>query len=91
MGEDGQEDGKLNYQERVTMIWIKKFKAMGSCALDCVEGRRGSAEDRVILVDMLYVGMVKGINQAMSNLPVKIISSNIRTLRDGDSNRGRMI
>ena len=28
--ENGGKDGKLDYQERVTIIWIEKFKAMGS-------------------------------------------------------------
>ena len=73
------------------MIWIEKFKVMGSCALDGVEGRRSSAEERVILADMSNVSMVKGVNQTMSNPPVKVISSNIRTLRDGNGNRGRVI
>ena len=35
--EDRGEDGELNYQERVTVIWIEKFKLMGSCALDDIE------------------------------------------------------
>ena len=64
---------------------------MGSCTLDGVEGGRGSAEERMILTDMSNVGMVKGINQATSNPPVKVISSDIRTLRNGDSNRGRAV
>ena len=38
MGSDRREDGKLNYQERVAMIWIEKVKAMGSCTLDGIEG-----------------------------------------------------
>ena len=73
------------------MIWIKKFKTVGACTLYCVEGRRGSAEERVILAEMSNVGMVKGVNQTTSNPPVKVISSNIRTLRDGDRNKGRVI
>ena len=42
----------------------------------------------MILTDVLNVSMVKGVNQTTSNFPVKIISSDIRTLRDGNSNRG---
>ena len=34
---NGGEDGKLNYQERVAMIWIEKVKSMGPCTLDGVE------------------------------------------------------
>ena len=33
-----REDGKLDYQERVTVIWIEKVKSMGPCTLDGVEG-----------------------------------------------------
>ena len=32
------EDGVLDYQERVAVIWIEEVKSMGSCALYCVEG-----------------------------------------------------
>ena len=32
------EDGKLDYQERVTVIWTEKVKSMGPCTLDGVEG-----------------------------------------------------
>ena len=32
------EDGELNYQERVAVIWIEKVKSMGPCTLDGVEG-----------------------------------------------------
>ena len=59
MGSNRREDGKLNYQERVTVIWIEKVKVMGSRTLDGVERGRGCAEDRVILADMLNVGMFK--------------------------------
>ena len=41
-----REDCKLDYQERVTVIWIEKVKSMGPCALYCGEGGRGSAEER---------------------------------------------
>ena len=36
---DRRKDGELNYQERVTMIWIEKVKSMGACTLDCVDVR----------------------------------------------------
>ena len=34
---DRREDGKLNYQERVAVIWIEKVKSMGPVTLDGVE------------------------------------------------------
>ena len=35
---DEGEDGELNYQERVAVIWTEKVKSMGPCTLDGVEG-----------------------------------------------------
>ena len=35
---DRREYGKLNYQERVAVIWIEKVKAVGPCTLNGVEG-----------------------------------------------------
>ena len=32
------EDGELNYQERVAVIWTEKVKSMGPCTLNGVEG-----------------------------------------------------
>ena len=61
------------------------------CSSDLVEGRRGSAEDRVILADMLNVGMFKRVNKAASNPPVIVISSDVRTLGNRDCNGGRMV
>ena len=46
------ENGELNYQERVAVIWIEKVKVMGPCTLGGVERGRGCAEDRVILADV---------------------------------------
>ena len=91
MGLNRREDGKLNYQERVAMIWIEKVKFMGPCALNCVERGRGCAEDRVILADMSNIGMFKRVNKAASNPPVIVVSSDIRTLGNRDRNRGRMV
>ena len=81
----------MDYQERVAVIWIEKFKSMGSCTLNGVEGRRGSAEERVILADMSNVGMFERVNKAASNPPIKVVSSDIRTLGNGDGNRGRIV
>ena len=66
------------------MIWIEKVKSMGPCTLDGVERRSGCAEDRVILVDMVNVGMFKRVNKTASNSPVIVISSNVRTLGNRD-------
>ena len=38
MRTDRGEYGKLNYQERVAVIWIEKVKSVGPCALNGVEG-----------------------------------------------------
>ena len=64
---------------------------MGPCSLDSIEGRRGCAEDRVILADMLNIGMFERVDQAASNPPIKVISSDIRTLGNGNSNRGGVV
>ena len=88
---DRGEDSELNYQERVAVIWIEKVKSMGSCTLDSVEGRRCCAQDRVILADMSNVGMFKRMDKAASNPPVVVVSSDVRTLGNRDSNRGRMV
>ena len=85
------EDGKLNYQERVAVIWIEKVKLMGPCTLSGVEGGRGCAKDRVILADMLNVGMFERVNKAASNPPIKVVVSDVRALGNRDRNRGRMI
>ena len=37
MRANGREDGELNYQERVAVIWIEKVKSVGPCTLDGVE------------------------------------------------------
>ena len=88
MGSNGREAGKLNYQVRVAVIWIEKVKSMGPCTLDSIERGSGCAEDRVILADMLNVGMFKRVNKTASNPPVIVVSSDIRTLGNRDGNRG---
>ena len=88
---NGREDGELNYQERVAVIWIEKVKSMGPCTLDGVERGRGCAQDRVILADMSNVGMFKRMDKAASNPPVVVISSDVRTLGNRNRNRGRMV
>ena len=91
MRSNGREDGKLYYQERVAVIWIEKVKVMGSRTLDSVERGRGSAEDRVILVDMSNIGVFKRVHKATSNPPIEVIISDVRALWNRDRNRGRMV
>ena len=91
VGVDRGEDGELNYQERVAVIWMEKVKSVGPCTLDGVERGRGCAQDRVILTDMSNVGMFKRMNKAVSNPPVIVISSDVRTLGNRDRNGGRMV
>ena len=86
-----REDGELYYQERVAVIWIEKVKSMGPGTLDGVERGRGGAQDRVILADMLNVGMFERVDKAASNPPVIVVSSDVRTLRNRDCNRGRVV
>ena len=91
MGSNGGEDCKLYYQERVAVIWIEKVKAVGPCTLGGVERGRGCAEDRVILTDMLNVGMFKRMDKAASNPPIKVVVSDVEALGNRDRNRGRMV
>ena len=91
MGMDRREDGELNYQERVAMIWIEKVKSMGPGTLDGVERGRSCAQDRVILADMSNVGMFKRVNKTASNPPIVVISSDVRTLGNRDRNGRRVI
>ena len=86
-----REDGELNYQERVVVIWTEKVKLMGPGTLDGVERGGGCAQDRVILADMSNVGMFKRVNKTASNPPVKVISSDVRTLGNRDRNSGRVV
>ena len=78
----------MDYQERVAVIWIEKVKAMGPGALGGVERGRGSAEDRVILVDVSNVGMFKRVYKTASNPPIKVVVLDVRALGNRDCNRG---
>ena len=89
MGANRGEDGELNYQERVAVIWIEKVKSMGPCALDGVERGRCCAQDRVILADMSNIGMFERVHKAASNPPIKVIVSDVRALGNRDRNRDR--
>ena len=88
---DRRENSELYYQERVAVIWIEKVKAVGPCTLSGVERRRGCAEDRVILADMLNMGMFKRMDKTASNPPIKVVISDVRALGNRDRNRGRMV
>ena len=85
------EDGKLDYQERVTVIWTEKVKSMGPGALDGVKGGRGCVEERVIFVDMANVGVLKRVDKTTRNAPIKVVVPDVETLGNGDRNRGRMV
>ena len=91
MGPNGREGRKLNYQERVAVIWIEKVKSMGPSTLGGVERGRGCAQDRVILADMSNVGMFKRANKTASNPPITVIVSDVRALGNRDRNRGSMV
>ena len=45
----------------------------------------------MIFADMANVGVFKRVNKTASNPPVKVVSSDIRTLGNRDRNRGRMV
>ena len=66
MGQDGGEDGKLNYQVRVTVIWVEKLKVVGACTLNNLEGFRDFASERVVLFDMTKVGVIKEMNEQVT-------------------------
>ena len=40
---------------------------------------------------MANIGVFKRVDKTVSNLPVRVISSDIRTLGNRDRNRGRMV
>ena len=86
-----REDGKLDYQERVTVIWTEKVKSMGPGTLDGVERGRGCVEERVIFVDMANIGVLKRVDKATRNVPIKVVISDVETLGNRDRNRGRMV
>ena len=73
------------------MIWTDKLKLMGPRTLSN-EGRDGGVVDeRVIVTDVSNIKVEEGMAKTPSETPIIVISSDIRTLRDGNSNGGRMI
>ena len=70
---------------------MEKFETMGTGTLNSIKGFRSCAKNRMICFDMVNVGVVKGMDQRTSKSPIKIISSDVRTLRDGNGNRRGMI
>ena len=84
-------DGKLNYQERETVIWTEKLKAMGSTTMSDDSGRGCEIDKGVIVTDVSNVKVREGMAETMSEPPIKVISSDIRTLRNGNSNGGRVV
>ena len=85
---DEGESSKLDYQERVTVIWTEKVKSMGPGTLDGVKGGRGCVEERVIFADMANIGVLKRVDKAARNTPIKVIVPDVETLGNGDRNRG---
>ena len=73
------------------MIWTEKVKPMGPGALDSVEGGRGCVEERVIFVDMANVGVLKRVDKATRNAPIKVVVPDVKALGNRDRNRGRMV
>ena len=45
----------------------------------------------MILADMVNVGVFKRMDKTVSNPPVIVVSSDVRTLGNRDRNRGRMV
>ena len=88
---DRGEDSKLDYQERVTVIWTEKVKSMGPGALDGVKGGGGCVEERVIFADMANIGVLKRVDKTARNMPIKVVISDVETLGNGNGNRGRVI
>ena len=68
-----------------------KFKSVGSHTLSDKRGDGRVVEERVIVTDVSNAKVGKGMAKAPSETPIKVISSEIRTLRDGDNNGGRMV
>ena len=69
----------------------EKFKTMGSWALSDESGGGSKVNKRVIVTDVSNVNLGKGMAKTSSEAPVKVISSNIRTLRNGNSDGRGMV
>ena len=69
----------------------EKFEAMGPWTLSDAGGGSGKVNKRVVVTDMSNINLGKWMAETPSKTPVKVISSDIRTLRDRNSNGGRMI
>ena len=66
------------------MIWTDKLKLMGPHTLSN-EGRDGGVVDeRVIVTDVSNIKVGEGMAKTPSETPIIVISSDIRTLRDGN-------
>ena len=65
------------------MMWTEKLKAMGSRTLSGDSGGDCEVNKRVVVTDVSNVKVREGMAETMSEPPIKVISSDIRTLRDG--------
>ena len=81
----------MYYQERETVMWTDKFKTVGSRTLSDDSRGDGEVDERVVVTDVSNVKVMEGMTEAMSETPIKVISSDIRTLRNGNSNRRGMV
>ena len=84
-------DSGLDYQDRETVMWTDEFKMMDASTLND-EGRGGcEVNERVVVTDMLNIKVGEGMTEALREAPVKVISPDIRTLRNSNSNGGRIV
>ena len=91
MGEKGGIDSELDYQEREIVIWADKLKSMGPGTLIDEERGGEGTEEGVIVTDVSNVTVIKGMVKTPSETPVIKVSPDLRALRNGNSDRGRMI
>ena len=73
------------------MMWTEKLKTVGARTLSDNGGGDCEVDKRVVVMDMSNVKVREGMTETTSEPPIKIISSDIRTLRNGNSNGGRMV
>ena len=90
-GEEQGVDSKLHYQEREAVMWIEKLKTVGGTALGDNRWGDCKVDKRVVVTEMSNINVGKGMAKSPSETPVKVISSNIRTLRDRDSDGGSRV
>ena len=73
------------------MTLAEKLKVVDPTGKSDGERGRGEVNERVIVTDVSNVKVGERMAKAPSNTPVIVISSDIKTLRNGNGNRGRMV